>query len=576
MRFESKDFKLIDTKDHHWFKDTIKNVTYIYKDVLLASLVINIFVLATPIFTMNVYDRVIPTASFNTLWTFAIGVIIIYAIDLGLRFTRTYLLEVAGKKSDIIMSSMIFEKVMDLKLESIPKPVGSFANVLKEFESIRGFLTSSTIAIIIDLPFVVIFLVVIYYIGGALAIVPFLSILAILAYTFSVKQKMYDSVKETYQSAALKNGVLLESLSAIETLKSLNALGSAQHKWEEATGDIADKMVKTKVLSSAIGTVTGFIVQLNTVWLVIIGAYLIDANEVSLGALIAVIIISGKAIGPMGQVAGLISYYQHVTAAYDSIDNIMQLPCEHESDSQYVRRPEFKGKIEFRNLSFSYPETGVRQLMNINLKIEPGEKLAILGKVGSGKTTLQKLLLGFYYQEEGSLLIDGIDVKRIDPIELRKNISYMPQDTTLFAGTARSNIVFKRKHASDEDMTEAANISGSMDFINRHPLGFELPIAENGENLSGGQAQGIALARTVINDSPIVILDEPTKSFDTSTEKSVQDHLIGYLKDKTAIIITHKISDLRLVDRVIVMHDGMINMDGPKAEIMARLSGKAI
>jgi ATP-binding cassette subfamily C protein LapB len=254
----------------------------------------------------------------------------------------------------------------------------------------------------------------------------------------------------------------------------------------------------------------------------------------------------------------------------------MNLECEHSGDNQYVRRPEFKGDIEFRNLSFSYPQTGVRQLMNINLKIKPKEKIAILGKVGSGKTTLQKLLLGFYYQEEGSLLIDGIDVKQIDPIELRKNISYMPQDTVLFAGTARSNIVYKKKNASDEEIVQAANMSGSMDFINRHPLGFELPIAENGENLSGGQAQGIALARTIINDSPIVILDEPTKSFDMSTEAAVQKNLVEYLKDKTAIIITHKISDLKLVDRIVVMHDGMVKMDGPKDEILAKLSGKAI
>ena len=300
FKFESEEFKLIDNKEHHWFKDTLKNVSYIYKDVLLASLVINLFMLATPIFTMNVYDRVIPTSAFDTLWIFAIGVIVIYAVDLGLRFTRTYLLEIAGKKADIIMSSIIFEKVMDLKISSIPKPIGSFANVLKEFESIRGFLTSSTIALVIDLPFVIIFLVVIYYIAGSLVFIPIASIIAILVYTFAIKDKMYRSVQETYAAAALKNGVLIESLSTIETLKSLNALGSAQHKWEEATGNIADKTVKTKTLSAAIGTVSGFVVQLNIVWLVIFGAYMIDNQNISLGALIAVIIVSSRAIAQMG------------------------------------------------------------------------------------------------------------------------------------------------------------------------------------------------------------------------------------------------------------------------------------
>ncbi len=246
FRFESEDFKIIDNKNHHWFKDTVKNVTYIYKDVLLASLIINLFMMATPLFTMNVYDRVIPTSSFDTLWVFAIAVIFVYAVDLGLRFTRTYLLEVAGKKMDIIMSSIIFEKVLDLKVSAIPRPVGSLANILKEFDSIRGFLTSSTIAMVIDMPFVIIFLIVQYYIAGPLVFVTIISILIILGYTFSVKDAMYNSVKETFQAGAMKNGVLIESLTNIETLKSLNALSFAQYKWEEATGDIAEKSVKTK------------------------------------------------------------------------------------------------------------------------------------------------------------------------------------------------------------------------------------------------------------------------------------------------------------------------------------------
>jgi len=251
---------------------------------------------------MNVYDRVIPTSAFDTLWIFSLGVIFIYIVDLGLRFTRTYLLETAGKKADIIMSSIIFEKVLDLKLASIPKPVGSLANVLREFESIRGFLASSTIALIIDLPFVVIFIAVMYYIAGLLVLVTVFSIIVILVYTFSVKDTMYKSVTEAYHSAAVKNGVLIESLMTLETLKTLNALSFAQYKWEEATSDIADKSVKSKTLSTAISTVSGFVVQLNTVLLVIVGAYMIDDQLLSQGALVALVILSSRAIAPMGQV----------------------------------------------------------------------------------------------------------------------------------------------------------------------------------------------------------------------------------------------------------------------------------
>ena len=574
FRFESEDFKLIDNKQKHWFWDTIETIKYIYKDVLLASLVINLFMIATPIFTMNVYDRVIPTSAFDTLWIFALGVIVVYMIDLGLRFVRTYLLEVAGKKADIIMSSIIFEKVMDLKIAVIPKPIGSFANVLKEFESIRSFMASTTIAILIDLPFVFIFLFTIYFVAGHLVWVTVISILVVLIYTISVKDKMLQSVKETAGASSLKNGVLIESISNLETIKSLNALSLSQYKWEEATGEIADKGIKTKTLSAAIGTVSGFVTQLNTVLLIIFGAYMVDAQILTTGALVATVILSGRALGPMGQVAGMIAYYQHIVSAYQSIENVMNLESEHPTDKQFVRRPAFKGNIEFKNVSFSYPGTETKQLMNVNFTIKHGEKVAILGKVGSGKSTIQKLLLGFYYQDEGSVLIDGIDVQQIDPVEIRANISYMAQENILFAGTARSNIMIKNNKASDDELLKAAEVSCATEFINKHPKGFELPVVEKGDNLSGGQCQAICLARTVIDESALFILDEPTKSFDSGTSKKVINNLKEFLKEKTLILITHTPSDLELVDRIIVMDSGKIIMDGPKVDVMAKLSGK--
>jgi ATP-binding cassette subfamily C protein LapB len=574
FRFESDDFKLIDNKKKHWFWDTINNIKYIYKDVLLASLVVNLFMIATPIFTMNVYDRVIPTSAFDTLWIFSLGVIVVYMIDLGLRFVRTYLLEVAGKKADIIMSSIIFEKVMDLKISAIPKPTGSFANVLKEFESIRSFMASSTIAIVIDMPFVVIFLFTIFFVSGILVWVTVVSMIIIIVYTFSVKNRMLESVKETSGAGSLKNGVLIEAISNLETIKSLNALSLFQYKWEEATGEIADKGIKTKTLSAAIGTVSAFVTQLNTVLIIIFGAYMVDAQMLTTGALVATVIMSGRALGPMGQVAGMIAYYQHIVAAYQSIENVMNLDCEHPSDKQFVRRPAFKGAIEFKNVTFSYPGTDFKQLIDVNIKINAGEKVAILGKVGSGKSTLQKLILGFYYQDEGSVLIDGIDVKQIDPVEIRSNISYMAQENVLFAGTARSNIIIKNNKASDSELLEAAEISCASDFINKHPKGFEMPIVERGENLSGGQAQAISLARTVIDNSKLFILDEPTKSFDSGTTQRVLKNLKRFLQDKTLILITHTPSNLVLVDRIIVMDSGKVVMDGPKDEVMAKLSGK--
>jgi len=529
--------------------------------------------IATPIFTMNVYDRVIPTAAFDTLWIFALGVIVIYMIDLGLKHTRTYLLEVAGKKADIIMSSVIFEKVLDLKVSVIPKPAGSFSEVIKGFESIRSFMASNTIALVIDLPFVFIFLFTIYFVAGHLVWVVIVSMIVLIIYTLSVKEKIQISVQESAGASSLKNGVLIETISNLEMIKSLNALSLFQYKWEEATGEIAEKGIKTKSLSAAISTFSGFITQLNTVLLIIFGAYMIDAQSLTTGALVATVIMSGRALGPMGQVAGLLSYYQQILSAYSMIDNIMSLEAEHPSDKQFVRRPAFKGNIEFKNVTFAYPEAEQKQLMNINFKINQGEKVAILGKVGSGKSTIQKLLLGFYYQDEGSVLIDGIDVQQIDPVEIRANISYMAQENILFAGTARSNMMIKKHKASDEDLLKAAQISCATDFINKHPKGFEMPIIEKGDNLSGGQAQAVCLGRTVLDDSALFILDEPTKSFDSGTAQRIRQNLKEFLKQKTLIVITHTPADLALVDRIIVMDSGKIVMDGPKDVVMAKLSG---
>ncbi len=576
FRFESDDFKLMDNKKKHWFWDTIDTIKYIYKDVLLASLVINLFMIATPIFTMNVYDRVIPTAAFDTLWIFALGVIVVYIIDLALKHIRTYLLETAGKKADIIMSSIIFEKILDLKVAVIPKPAGSFAEVIKGFESVRSFMASSTIAMVIDLPFVFIFLFTIYFVAGALVWVVVISMLLLVIYAVSIKSKLELSVKETAEASSLKNGVLIETISNLETIKSLNALSLFQYKWEEATGEIATKGIKTKSLSSAIGTFSAFITQMNTVMLIIFGAYMVDAQTLTTGALVATVIMSGRALGPMGQVAGLISYYQQIISAYKMIDNIMDMETEHSPDKQFVRRPAFKGEIQFKNVSFSYPGAEQKQLMNINFHIKQGEKVAILGRMGSGKSTIQKLLLGFYYQDEGSVLIDGIDVQQIDPVEIRANISYMAQETVLFAGTARSNMMMKNSRASDDELLKAAQISCASDFINKHPKGFELPIVERGENLSGGQVQAITLGRTVLDDSALFILDEPTKSFDSGTTSRVLKNLKEFLVNKTLIMITHTPSNLALVDRIIVMDSGKIVMDDKKDIVLAKLSGSKV
>lgn len=574
LNYEEQTLDLIEKKESHWFWGTMSQVKNIYRDVILASLLINIFVLATPLFTMNVYDRVVPNGAIGTLWALSIGVLVIYAIDITLKFIRSHFIEVAGRKTDIIMSSILFERVMDLKISSMPRSIGSFANVLKEFESIRAFLTSTTVSLLIDMPFVVIFLIAIYYIAGNIVLIPIFIMITILLYTLNMRKKLQERIKSTYKAAGSKNGVLIESLGAIESLKTLGALGYAQWKWEEATGDIADKSIHTKFLSSSISTVTAFLVQLNTVMIIIAGVYMIDEKLLTLGGLIATVIISSRAIAPMGQVASLLASYEHTKTAFNAIEDIMNLPVEHPDGKRFVQRPEYKGIVTCQDVWFTYPEAEKSSLEDINFKIEQGDHVALVGKIGSGKSTVQKLILGLYHSTEGSVLIDGIDIKQIDPADLRKNIAYVSQDIVLFSGTVKDNLIYRAPHADDEMILKAAKISGILDFVNKHPKGFDMEVGERGSMLSGGQRQSIAIARAILLESPIVILDEPTSSMDNATEQKIIKNLKEYLKGKTLILVTHKSSLLSLANRMILFEDGKKVLDGPKDDILKKLSGK--
>lgn len=562
---------LLENSDDHWFWGTIRKSKKIYIDVIIASLVINIFVLASPLFTMNVYDRVVPNNAVETLWVLALGIFVIYIIDLVLKFIRTYFLDIAGKKSDIIMSSLLFERVMDMKIANRPKSVGSFASNLKEFDTVRNFFSSASILAIVDLPFTVIFLAVTYFIAGNLVIIPMVLMLVILIYTLSIKNPLQRSVESTYQAAAIKNGILIESLNALETIKTMGASSHAQWNWEEATGEIANKSIKSKMISASISNVTSFLVQINTVAIVVFGVYMIKDMQLTMGGLIAAVILSSRTIAPMGQVASLLSNYEQTKTAYKSLEDIMKMPVERAGGKKFVRRASFSGNIEFKNVSFSYPDSTKSALEKVSFKINAGDKVAILGRNGSGKTTIEKLILGLYPPNEGSVLIDGIDINQIDPADLRRNIGYVPQDVILLKGTVCENIVYRAPYIDDEKIIKAANISGVDEYVNAHPLGFDMPVFERGDGISGGQRQSIAVARAFLLDCPIVLLDEPTNSLDNNAEEKFKEKLRANIKNKTTILVTHKSSLLDLVDRIIVIDNGKIVLDGQKEEVLAKL-----
>ncbi len=570
-KFDERTPELLRIQKKNWFWGTLASSWHIYRDVLVASLLLNIFAIANPLFVMNVYDRVVPNNAIETLWVLAIGITVVYGFDLLLRTLRGHFIEVAGKKSDIMLSSQIFEKVMGLKLSARPPSVGAFANNLREFESVRNFITSGTIATLIDLPFVVLFLLVIWFIGGPIVIVPAMAIPIIILYGVMIQGPLRGSVEATFRASAQKNATLIESLTGMETIKALGAEGPVQRKWENNVGHIANWGVKSRLISSSSVNMATFIQQMASVAVVVFGVYLISDKEMTMGALIACVILTGRAVAPMGQVANLAANFFQTVTALKSLNQIMELPVEREAGRSFVHRPSLEGDIEFHDVSFQYPGAEVASLKNVSFRLKKGEKLAIIGRIGSGKTTLEKLLLGLYEPTSGSVTLDGIDLNQIDPADLRRNIGYIPQDIMLFFGTVRENIVYHAPFADDGAVIRAAEIAGVDEFVNRHPQGFDMLVGERGERLSGGQRQSIAVARALLLDPPIMLMDEPSNSMDNSTEDNLKTKLKGVLKDKTVILITHKASLLDLVDRVMVIDTGKVIADGPKEQVLEAL-----
>jgi len=564
--------KILKHEKSHWFWGTLTYSRKIYTDVIVASFLINLFVMASPIFTLNIYDRVVPNNAIDTMWVFATGIIVLYIFDMMLKFLRSYFLENAAKKSDIIMSSIIFEQVMNLKLSEKPTSVGSFASNIKDFDSIRGFFTSASISTMIDLPFTIIFLLIIYIIGGSIVIIPMISAVIIILYSSIISIPMQKSIESTYEESARKNAVLIETLTALETIKALGISGQSQWKWEEATGSVAQKGLKSKILSNSISTFVNFIIQLNTVATIIGGVYAIGAKELSMGGLIASVMLGSRMLSPLAQVASLISNFQQTKTAYSAINNIMQLNVEREDTKKFIHRPSFSGKIEFQNVSFVYPGSEKKVLDNVSFTIHPNEVVGLIGTNGSGKTSIEKLILGLYEPNEGSILMDGIDIKQIDPADLRMNIAYVPQDGMLFKGTLKDNIIVRSPDASDEDILFAAEISGTKKFVDVHPMGFDMPVGERGDGLSGGQKQSISIARAFIKPAPILLLDEPTNSMDNTNENNFIHSLKKFKKDKTVLLVSHKNSLINITDRLILLEHGRIIMDGSRKEVIRQLS----
>ncbi len=554
-----------------WFRDTLKRSRWLYIDAVAASLLINLIGLGAPLFVMNVYDRVVPNQAAATLWVLAIGISGAYLFDLLLKTMRGLCLDLAGKKTDLIISATLFERIVGMAMKYRPLRVGSFAQNIHEFQTLRDFLASLTLTSVIDLPFTLLILLVIGLLGGPLVWIPLLAFPLAMGISWLLQKPLVATMDRTMALAAERQSSLIETLAGLDAVKVNNAESDRQYLWEQTIGTLGRLELRVKMLSSLAMNLTLMIQQLAGVAMIVAGVYLIMAGDLSMGGLIACYMLNGRALGPLSQLSGLLTRYQQARLTMTNVDQMMDLPQERQEGEQPLVRSKLQGSLELRQVNFTYPHQQAPALSEVNLIVRPGEKIGIIGRSGSGKSSLAKLIVGLYQADSGSLLVDGTDIRQLDVSELRHNVGYVPQDIQLFSGTLRDNLMSGARYVEDELVLQAAELSGVHEFARLHPQGYELQVGERGQNLSGGQRQNVALARALLLDPPILLLDEPTSSMDNPGEERLKERLAAVIANKTLLLVTHRASMLSLVDRLLIVDRGRIIADGPKEAVMEAL-----
>ncbi|WP_421930226.1 type I secretion system permease/ATPase [Nitratireductor rhodophyticola] len=560
----------------HWLTTTLAPFWKSYAQVAIAALFVNLLALASPLFVMNVYDRVLPNQATATLWVLALGVAGAILFDLLLKSVRAALIDYAGRKADLKLSYLLFEKVLHATMASRPMSTGEYANRVTQYEFVREFFTSNTISTLIDSVFVFVFIAVIYSVAGWLAVIPATAFAFALIIGLIAQSRIGRRVAAANNEAAQRQSLLVETISTIETVKSLRAERTLLRRWSELAKNASRTAEGIKQLSAWAANMTQFVQQLVTVALVVAGAYEFSEGNISTGAIIATVMLSGRAVAPLGQIAMTLSRMRQALLSLRILNTIMEQPEDRPESAGFVNREIRSGDVDFRNVGFTYPEAASPALVDFNLSVKGGERVGIIGRIGSGKTTAGRLLAGLYPPSSGNLLLDGVDIRQYHPSVVRSAVVFTSQSADLFSGSVKENLLMAKPGATDDELVAAAEAAGVDAFVARHPRGYDMPVGERGSQLSGGQRQAVAIARVLLSDPRVVFMDEPSGAMDLASERELIARMkTAFREDVTLIISTHRHSMLQLVDRLVVIDQGRVIADGPKERVIEELQKNA-
>lgn len=556
-----------------WFWGNLWRFKRFYVESMFASIVANILTLAVVFFAMNVYDRVVPTKAYTSLWTLAIGTSIAIVLEFSMRWLKAYLVDLGGKKADLAINSTLLREIMTIRLEHRPQSIGIFSSSMRDFDALRDFFSSASLVLLADMPFIILFIAFIGVVAGPLAWVPTLVVPVLILVGLLAQKPLMRAMRQSMKESGDKQSVLVESMLNLELLKAHNAESYLQRRWEHSNLAAADSYKKIRSLTNMMLGLTTMMQHLVTVSMVVWGVYLIGANQLTLGGLIASVILAGRAIAPLGSVMSLAARYQQAVSSLETLDGLMKRPRDRELDRRYIVPDHFNGAIAAKDLEFSYPgEHKIPVINRVSFSLDSGDHLGLLGRVGSGKSTLLRLMAGLYTPTAGSILIDGMDVQQIDPSELRARMGYVGQDPQLFMGTLRENLTLSDSWISDSKVIEVLNQLDLYGMVARHPRGLDMPLTEAGGGLSGGQRQLLAIARLMLRDPAYVFLDEPTSHMDQNSEAKVIEVLGHWLQGRTLILATHRMQLLKWTNRLAVLERGELMIEGPSEEIIKKLS----